>query len=97
VHWGAAGVTGFAIQLARYIGARGITTASVGKYDHVRSPGADDVIESRHPRDKRGVRGALSSAPAALRKSRHGFLSRIRPAASRLYAAIALGGDAHTH
>jgi NADPH:quinone reductase-like Zn-dependent oxidoreductase len=45
VHGGAGGVAGFAIQLAKHIGATVITTASGRNHDYVRSLGADRVID----------------------------------------------------
>ncbi|HEY3798824.1 MAG TPA: NADP-dependent oxidoreductase [Caulobacteraceae bacterium] len=45
IQGGAGGVAGFAIQLAKHIGARVITTASAGNADYVRSLGADQVID----------------------------------------------------
>ena len=45
VHGGAGGVAGFAIQLAKYLGAKVITTASAGNHAYVRSLGADQVID----------------------------------------------------
>jgi NADPH:quinone reductase-like Zn-dependent oxidoreductase len=45
IQGGAGGVAGFAIQLAKYIGAHVITTASAGNADYVRSLGADQVID----------------------------------------------------
>jgi NADPH:quinone reductase-like Zn-dependent oxidoreductase len=42
---GASGVAGFAIQLAKQIGARVITTASAVNHDYVRSLGTDEVID----------------------------------------------------
>ena len=47
IQGGAGGVAGFAIQLARHIGARVITTASAANADYVRSLGADEVIDYR--------------------------------------------------
>ena len=47
VHGGAGGVAGFAIELAKHIGARVITTASAGNHDYVRKLGADQVIDYR--------------------------------------------------
>jgi NADPH:quinone reductase-like Zn-dependent oxidoreductase len=44
---GAGGVAGFAIQLAKHIGATVITTASAGNLDYVRSLGADRAIDYR--------------------------------------------------
>jgi NADPH:quinone reductase-like Zn-dependent oxidoreductase len=45
IQGGAGGVAGFAIQLAKHIGAHVITTASAGNADYVRSLGADRVID----------------------------------------------------
>jgi NADPH:quinone reductase-like Zn-dependent oxidoreductase len=45
IQGGAGGVAGFAIQLAKHIGATVITTASAGNADYVRSLGADLVID----------------------------------------------------
>lgn len=45
IHGGAGGVAGFAIELAKHIGARVITTASPSNHDYVRKLGADQVID----------------------------------------------------
>src|SRR5271169_3968623 len=45
IQGGAGGVAGFAIQLAKHIGARVITTASAANHDYVRSLGADEIID----------------------------------------------------
>jgi NADPH:quinone reductase-like Zn-dependent oxidoreductase len=45
VQGGAGGVAGFAIQLAKHLGARVITTASARNHQYVRSLGADQVID----------------------------------------------------
>jgi NADPH:quinone reductase-like Zn-dependent oxidoreductase len=45
IQGGAGGVAGFAIQLAKYIGATVITTASAGNADYVRGLGAGRVID----------------------------------------------------
>jgi NADPH:quinone reductase-like Zn-dependent oxidoreductase len=45
IHGGAGGVASFAIQVAKHIGARVVTTASAANHDYVRSLGADDVID----------------------------------------------------
>ena len=44
---GAGGVAGFAIQLAKHLGATVITTASAANLDYVRSLGADRAIDYR--------------------------------------------------
>jgi NADPH:quinone reductase-like Zn-dependent oxidoreductase len=45
VHGGAGGVASFAIQLAKHIGARVITTTSATNRDYVRDLGADEIID----------------------------------------------------
>ena len=45
IQGGAGGVAGFAIQLAKHIGAHVITTASARNHDYVESLGADRVID----------------------------------------------------
>jgi NADPH:quinone reductase-like Zn-dependent oxidoreductase len=45
IQGGAGGVAGFAIQLAKYLGATVITTASASNGDYVRGLGADRVID----------------------------------------------------
>ena len=47
IQGGAGGVAGFAIALAKHIGARVITTASADNHDYVRKLGADEVIDYR--------------------------------------------------
>ena len=47
IQGGAGGVAGFAIQLAKHIGAHVVTTASAANHDYVRSLGADEVIDYR--------------------------------------------------
>lgn len=45
IQGGAGGVASFAIQLAKHLGARVITTTSTANVDYVRSLGADEVID----------------------------------------------------
>jgi NADPH:quinone reductase-like Zn-dependent oxidoreductase len=45
IQGGAGGVAGFAVQLAKHIGARVITTASAANLDYVTGLGADQVID----------------------------------------------------
>jgi NADPH:quinone reductase-like Zn-dependent oxidoreductase len=47
IQGGAGGVAGFAIALAKHLGARVITTASATNHAYVRSLGADEVIDYR--------------------------------------------------
>ena len=45
IQGGAGGVASFAIQLAKHIGARVITTASASNHDYLRRLGADEIID----------------------------------------------------
>ncbi len=45
IQGGAGGVAGFAIQVAKHLGARVISTASTGNLGYVRGLGADEVID----------------------------------------------------
>jgi NADPH:quinone reductase-like Zn-dependent oxidoreductase len=45
VHGGAGGVAGFAVQLAKHLGARVITTARPANHAYLRSLGADQIID----------------------------------------------------
>ncbi len=45
IQGGAGGVAGFAIQLAKHIGAHVITTASAANHDYLRGLGADELID----------------------------------------------------
>ncbi len=45
IHGGAGGVAGFAIQLAKHIGAHVITTASAANHDYLRGLGADEIVD----------------------------------------------------
>src|SRR5262249_60670877 len=45
IQGGAGGVASFAIQVAKHIGARVITTTSATNRDYVRGLGADEVID----------------------------------------------------
>jgi NADPH:quinone reductase-like Zn-dependent oxidoreductase len=47
IHGGAGGVAGVAIQLAKHIGAKVITTASAANHAYVRTLGADVIIDYR--------------------------------------------------
>ena len=47
IQGGAGGVAGFAIPLAKHLGARVITTTSAANHDYVRSLGADQIIDYR--------------------------------------------------
>src|SRR5258705_2288826 len=45
IQGGAGGVAGYAIQLAKHLGARVITTASAANHAYVRELGADEIID----------------------------------------------------
>ena len=45
IQGGAGGVAGFAVQLAKHVGARVLTTASPGNHDYLRMLGADRIID----------------------------------------------------
>jgi NADPH:quinone reductase-like Zn-dependent oxidoreductase len=57
IQGGAGGVAGFAIQLAKYIGAEVVTTASANNHDYVRQLGADRVIDYRNQDFTKAVSG----------------------------------------
>jgi NADPH:quinone reductase-like Zn-dependent oxidoreductase len=57
IQGGAGGVAGFAIQLAKHLGASVLTTASAGNADYVRSLGADRVIDYNAEDFTRAVSG----------------------------------------
>src|SRR5262245_319177 len=57
IQGGAGGVAGVAIQLAKHIGARVITTASAANHAYVRALGADEVIDYRTEDFTRKVSG----------------------------------------
>lgn len=45
IQGGAGGVAGFAIQLAKHLGAHVVTTASARNHDYVRALGADEIVD----------------------------------------------------
>ena len=47
IQGGAGGVAGFAVQVAKHIGTRVITTASAANHDYLRKLGADQIIDYR--------------------------------------------------
>ncbi len=56
IHAAAGGVGGFAVQLARWKGARVIATASAGNHEYVRALGAHHVLDYRREPFVEGVR-----------------------------------------
>jgi NADPH:quinone reductase-like Zn-dependent oxidoreductase len=57
IQGGAGGVAGFAIQLAKHLGARVISTASAANLEYVRKLGADEVIDYKSQDFTRVVSG----------------------------------------
>jgi NADPH:quinone reductase-like Zn-dependent oxidoreductase len=57
IQGGAGGVASFAIQLAKHIGARVITTASAANHGYVRGLGADEIIDYNTTDFTRAVSG----------------------------------------
>ena len=57
IQGGAGGVAGFAIALAKHLGARVITTTSADNHDYVRKLGADEVIDYRSQDFTKVVKG----------------------------------------
>src|SRR5258706_4051602 len=62
IQGGAGGVAGFAIALAKHLGAQVITTASAANHGYVRALGADQVIDYR----KEDFAGVVSGCDAVL-------------------------------
>ena len=56
IQGGAGGVASFAIQVAKHIGARVITTASAANHDYVRGLGADEIIDYNKQDFTKGVK-----------------------------------------
>src|SRR5258705_11068741 len=56
IQGGAGGVASFAIQLAKHLGARVITTASAANLSYLRDIGADEVIDYNTTHFTQGVR-----------------------------------------
>jgi NADPH:quinone reductase-like Zn-dependent oxidoreductase len=53
IHDGAGGVGGFAIALAKHLGARVVSTASAANHDHMRALGADETMGGSAPASPR--------------------------------------------
>ncbi len=79
IQGGAGGVAGFAIQLAKHLGARVISTASTANLDFVRGLGADQVIDYR----------ITDFTPG-----REGLRRRVRHRGRRCRAALLRGAEA---
>lgn len=83
VQGGAGGVASFAIQLAKHIGARVITTTSKANLDYVRGLGADQVIDYQ----AQDFTGVVSGCDAV-------FDTVGREVATRSFAVLRPGGRA---
>ena len=99
IQGGAGGVAAFAIQLAKHLGARVITTASASNHDYLRSIGADEIIDYNGFHDgrerlRRGVRhGRRGRRPAVVQ----GAQTRRPGGLHRLGAAGAKAGPQRCH
>jgi NADPH:quinone reductase-like Zn-dependent oxidoreductase len=92
VHGGAGGVGGFAVGLAKHLGARVISTASAANHDYVRALGADEVIDYRardFTQEARNVDAVFDTAGGEVTSRSFAVL---RPG-GRL-ASVAVGGSA---
>ena len=92
IQGGAGGVAGFAIALAKHLGARVITTASAENHDYVRQLGADEVIDYRSAdftRQVKDVDAVLDTVGGDVTARSFAVLKR----GGRL-ASIAVGGTA---
>ncbi len=83
IQGGAGGVAGFAIQLAKHIGARVVTTASASNHAYVRGLGADEIIDY----NKQDFTQAVSGCDAV-------FDSVGGEVATRSFAVLRSGGRA---
>jgi NADPH:quinone reductase-like Zn-dependent oxidoreductase len=92
IQGGAGGVAGIAIQFAKYLGARVITTASAVNHDYVRKLGADEVIDYNavdFAEVVKGVDAALDTVGGAVAEK---TLDVLRPGGRAAF----LDGDAPT-
>ena len=76
IQGGAGGVAGFAIQLAKHIGATVVTTASADNHDYVRSLGADRAIDYRARDFTEEVSGCRRRIRDCGRRCRHALVRR---------------------
>jgi NADPH:quinone reductase-like Zn-dependent oxidoreductase len=83
IQGGAGGVASFAIQVAKHIGARVITTTSAANVDYVRGLGADEVIDY----NRQDFAGSVSGCDAV-------FDSVGGEVATRSFAVLRSGGRA---
>lgn len=94
IQGGAGGVASFAIGLAKHIGARVITTASVDNHDYVRKLGADEVIDYRSQDFTKVVKGVDAVFDTVGGEVTAQSFAVLKPG-GRL-ASIAVGGAAPT-
>ena len=92
VQGGAGGVAGFAIGLARHLGARVITTASAKNHDYVKKLGADQVIDYHKQDFTRIVSGVDAVFDTVGGDVTEKSFAVLRPG-GRL-ASVAVGGNA---
>jgi NADPH:quinone reductase-like Zn-dependent oxidoreductase len=92
VQGGAGGVAGFAIGLAKHLGARVITTASAKNHDYVKKLGADQVIDYRTQDFTRIVSGVDAVFDTVGGDVTEKSFAVLRPG-GRL-ASVAVGGSA---
>ena len=92
IHGGAGGVGGFAVGLAKHLGARVIATASAANHDYVHSLGADEVIDYRTEDFTRRVKDVDAVFDTAGGDVTTRSFSVLRPG-GRL-ATVAAGGSA---
>jgi len=92
VQGGAGGVAGFAIGLAKHLGARVITTASAKNHDYVKKLGADQVIDYRTQDFTRIVSGVDAVFDTVGGDVTEKSFAVLRPG-GRL-ASVAVGGNA---
>ena len=86
IQGGAGGVAGFAIQLAKHIGAHVITTASAVNHAYARSLGADEVIGITFVTSQRWCPTAMRSSIRSAAMSRRG----VSPCSSQAAAPLSL-------
>ncbi len=92
IQGGAGGVAGFAIQLAKYIGATVITTASSANHDYVRRLGADRVIDYRTEDFSRTVSGCDVVFDTVGGEVRSGSYAVLKPGGRLVWIAPAPAG-----
>ena len=76
IQGGAGGVASFAIQLAKHIGAKVITTASAANAAYLRGLGADEVIDYNATDFTKAVKNCRCGVRHRGRRRRHAHASR---------------------